>query len=162
MEVLPFGHGRSPSDYVSLDFEARFLRRKRLSLRSGQSVLVDLPHAVGLLAGQALLCDTGLVVEVEAAAEPLLSIQGEDLVRLAWHIGNRHTPCQIAADRLLIQQNPVLAHMLETLGARVEPISAVFEPETGAYGTGRTMGHDHGHDHSRSHPHDHGAPHEHE
>ena len=72
---------------------------------------------------------------------------GDDLPRLAWHIGNRHTPCQVDGDRLLIQNDPVIRHMLGQLGATVTEVTEPFTPEGGAYGHGRTMGHDHGHDH---------------
>ena len=84
------------------------------------------------------------MIAVEAAPEPLLRITG-DLTRLAWHIGNRHTPCQIAGDHLLIRADHVLADMLARLGATVEPVTGAFTPEGGAYGHGRTHGHDHGH-----------------
>ena len=86
---------------------------------------------------------------IKTAEEPLLQITG-DLVQLAWHIGNRHTPCQLEPDRLLIQSDPVIGHMLEHLGATVTSINAQFTPEGGAYGHGRTHSHDHGataHDH---------------
>jgi urease accessory protein len=66
-----------------------------------------------------------------------------DLTRLAWHIGNRHTPCQIEADHLVIRADHVLAAMLTGLGASVTPAKAPFTPEGGAYGHGRTMGHEH-------------------
>jgi urease accessory protein len=72
------------------------------------------------------------------------------LVQLAWHIGNRHTPCQIEKDRLVIQDDPVIGHMLEHLGATVTQVVEPFTPEGGAYGHGRTHSHAHGataHDH---------------
>ena len=72
-----------------------------------------------------------------------MQVTGPDLVRLAWHIGNRHTPCQIEADRLLIQQNHVMWDMLALLGATVKDVSEPFTPEGGAYGHGRTHGHRH-------------------
>jgi urease accessory protein len=72
----------------------------------------------------------------------VLVIRG-DLVRLAWHIGNRHTPCQIGADHLVIRADHVLADMLRGLGATVTETLAPFTPEGGAYGLGRTMGHAH-------------------
>ena len=62
---------------------------------------------------------------------------------LAWHIGNRHTPCQIEEGSLLIQNDPVIRHMLETLGATLEEVEAPFTPEGGAYGHGRTHSHEH-------------------
>jgi urease accessory protein len=146
------------ADRLALDYEARFVRRKRLETVSGASVLVDLAETVSLAAGDALETGDGRLIEVLAASEPLLSVRG-DLVRLAWHIGNRHTPCQIAGDHLLIRADHVLADMLTGLGAEVAPVMAPFTPEGGAYGHGRTMSHSHGHPHddAADHAHDHGA-----
>ena len=134
-------------DRLVLDYEGRFLRRKRVALASGGSLLVDLAETVSLGAGDALETAQGHLIEIVAAPEPLLRITG-DLTRLAWHIGNRHTPCQIADDHLLIRADHVLADMLAQLGAGVEHIDAPFTPEGGAYGHGRTHGHDHGHHHA--------------
>ena len=141
-------HGPA-ADRLVLDYEGRFLRRKRLALASGRFVLIDLPETVSLDAGDALETEEGQMIVVDAAPEPLLKITGE-LTRLAWHIGNRHTPCQVAGDHLLIRADHVLADMLARLGASVEPVTAPFTPEGGAYGHGRTHGHDHGHG---DHPH---------
>jgi len=79
---------------------------------------------------------------VRAAPEDLLQVTG-DLPRLCWHLGNRHTPCQIETERLLIRHDHVLADMLERLGATVDKVNEPFTPEGGAYGHGRTMGHSH-------------------
>ncbi|NKX45864.1 urease accessory protein UreE [Roseicyclus persicicus] len=157
------GHWQGPAaDRLVLDYEGRFLRRKRLTLASGAAVLVDLPETVSLAAGDALETAEGALIEIAAAPEPLLRVTG-DLTRLAWHIGNRHTPCQIAADHLLIRADHVLADMLAHLGATVAPVTAPFTPEGGAYGHGRTHGHDHGpghdHDHAQGHDHDHDHAH---
>lgn len=130
-------------DTVVLDYEGRFLRRKRLVSRAGLSFLVDLPETVSLDPGDAFLLEDGRLIGVDAAMEPCLRVEGS-LPRLAWHIGNRHTPCQIAEDHLLIRADHVLDGMLRGLGARVTPTMAAFAPEGGAYGHGRTMGHDHG------------------
>lgn len=130
-------------DTVVLDYEGRFLRRKRLVSRAGLSFLVDLPETVSLDPGDAFLLEDGRLIGVSAAMEPCLRVEGP-LPRLAWHIGNRHTPCQIAEDHLLIRADHVLEGMLRGLGARVTPTMAAFAPEGGAYGHGRTMGHDHG------------------
>jgi urease accessory protein len=146
-------HGPA-ADRLVLDYEGRFLRRKRLALASGGSVLVDLAETVSLDAGDALETGDGRLIAVEAAPEPLLRITG-DLTRLAWHIGNRHTPCQIAGDHLLIRDDHVLADMLARLGASVERVEGAFAPEGGAYGHGRTQGHDHGHAGHHHHDHDH-------
>ena len=132
-----------------LTYEERFLRRKILHTEDGASVLVDLAHTVSVDHGAAFELADGRMIEVVAAREPLLEVTG-DLVRLAWHIGNRHTPCQIEAHRLLIQNDPVIGHMLEHLGASVANVSEAFTPEGGAYGHGRTHAHAHGataHDH---------------
>ncbi len=148
-----------PVARVVLDYEARFLRRKRLMCEDGEAVLVDLAQTVSLEPGDALQAEGGLV-EVAAADEPLLRISG-DLVRLAWHIGNRHTPCQVDDGVLLIRDDHVLEAMLTGLGARVEAGRGPFRPEGGAYGLGRTHGHSHGPDAGAGQPleHDHGHSH---
>jgi urease accessory protein len=92
----------------------------------------------------AMVLEDGTYILVRAAEEALLRVTGPDLARLAWHIGNRHTPCQIAADHLLIQNDPVIGHMLEHVGATLTEVTAPFTPEGGAYGHGRTHSHEHG------------------
>ena len=127
---------------VTLGYDARFLRRKRLTMASGDSFLVDLAETSNLLAGDAFELTDGRIIEIVAADEDVLVITG-DLVRLAWHIGNRHTPCQIDRDRLTIRADHVLADMLRGLGATVTAACRPFTPEGGAYGLGRTMEHAH-------------------
>ena len=127
---------------VVLGYDDRFLRRRRLTMASGEPFLVDLAETTNLLAGDAFGLDDGRLIEIAAADEAVLVIRG-DLVRLAWHIGNRHTPCQIGPDRLVIRADHVLADMLRGLGASVTEAREPFTPEGGAYGTGRTMGHAH-------------------
>lgn len=143
------------ADTVTLDYEARFVRRKRLITDGGLAVLLDLAETTNLEHGDALKLTDGRLIGVRAGAEPLLEVTGANLTRLAWHIGNRHTPCQIEEGRLLIRDDHVLADMLTKLGATLCRIDAPFTPEGGAYGHGRTMGHDHGHSHSHDHSHDH-------
>ena len=104
--------------------------------------MVDLPETTNLMSGDAFELDDGRIIEIVAADEDVLVITG-DLPRLAWHIGNRHTPCEIRPDRLIIRADHVLAAMLAGLGAGVTPARMPFTPEGGAYGTGRTMGHAH-------------------
>ncbi len=132
----------TPSDHLTLDYEARFLRRRKLVTDGGADLLIDLPETVSLNTGDALEAEGGVLIGIDAAPEPLLKITG-DMTRLAWHIGNRHTPCQIMADHLLIRVDPVLADMLAHLGAETEEITGPFTPEGGAYGHGRTHGHSH-------------------
>lgn len=138
------GAGRSAEDKVRLDYEGRFLRRRRLMTESGAAILVDLPETVSLNEGDALLLTDGTAIGILAAEEPLLEVRGTSLPRLAWHIGNRHTPCAIGADHLVIRDDPVLAAMLRGLGASLSATHGGFSPEGGAYGHGRTLGHHHG------------------
>lgn len=144
-------HGHAvPAGRVVLTYEDRFLRRKLLTLADGRNLLVDLPRTTSLDNGGVLICEDGSEIAVEAKPEPLLSVSGASLPRLAWHIGNRHTPCQIERERLLIQPDHVLKAMLARLGAVLCEVVEPFTPEGGAYGHGRTHAHEHGataHDH---------------
>lgn len=129
------------TDRVVLSYDERLLRRRRLVTDAGAEFLVDLSETTSLNDGDALVLDDGRRVAVVAAIEPVVQVQG-NLARLAWHIGNRHTPCQIERDHLIIRQDHVLEAMLVGLGAAVTHVLAPFRPEGGAYGHGRTMGHD--------------------
>jgi urease accessory protein len=130
------------SDTVVLDYDARLLRRKLLTSTQGVAFMVDLPSVTNLDEVWGFAVEDGHPVRIEAAAEAVLVITG-DLPRLAWHIGNRHTPCQILSDRLIIREDHVLEGMLRGLGATIARASLPFSPEGGAYGHGRTMGHAH-------------------
>ncbi|KPP86030.1 MAG: urease accessory protein [Rhodobacteraceae bacterium HLUCCO07] len=134
------------ADTVVLDYDARLMRRKRLVGRGGLAFLVDLAEVTNLDDHWGFALEDGRAVGVEAAPEDLVEVRG-DLARLAWHIGNRHTPCQIGADHLTIRRDHVIEAMLTHLGAVLTPVKGPFLPEGGAYGKGRTMGHDHGHTH---------------
>ena len=142
---------------VSLTYDARILRRRRLVADDGAAFLVDLPQTVSLDHGDAFALETGALIRVIAAAEELFAITAPDMPRIAWHVGNRHAPAQIEPGRILIQRDPVLRKMLEGLGAEVAEVREPFTPEGGAYGHGRTMGHSHGegetHSHAQSHDH---------
>lgn len=137
-------------DIVTLDYEARYLRRKVLETVHGEKFLIDLPKATVLEHGDLLLLENGNCIEVIAAEEQLLQVQAESTHRLtviAYHLGNRHLPVQVEPSRLLIKQDHVIEDMLHKMGAKVAHISEPFHPEGGAYGLGRTHGHDHGHSH---------------
>lgn len=137
-------HGQTtPMGQLRLDYESRFLRRKVLKTTDGKDVLVDLAQTTSLDHGGVLVLEDGGEIEIVAAPEDLLEITGEDLTRVAWHVGNRHTPCQIEAGRLLIQRNHVMQDMLERIGASLREVVEPFRPEGGAYGHGRTHGHSH-------------------
>ncbi|WP_420584768.1 urease accessory protein UreE [Ruegeria sp.] len=135
-------HG-DPTDCLFLTYDDRFLRRKVLTCESGEQILIDLAQTTSLNHGGALTLDDGREVEIQAAPEALLEVTAPDLTRIAWHIGNRHTPCQIEKDRLLIQVDHVIRDMLLKIGAAVREVHEPFTPEGGAYGHGRTHGHTH-------------------
>lgn len=166
ISVVRAGEWQHADDRLVLDYDERFLRRKRLTAAGGTEFLADLPETTSLDHGDALKLSDGRLVEVVAADEPLLEVTGDGLLRLVWHIGNRHTPCQIGAARLLIRRDHVLAAMLSQLGATLREVEEPFRPEGGAYGIGRTMGHDHddafAHQHGEGrhkHVHHHGSHH---
>lgn len=140
--VLAPGHGRPVAGRIVLDYEGRCLRRRRLVMDGGAGLMVDLPQVVSLAPGAALGLTDGRAVEVIEAHEPVLRIEG-DLPRLAWHIGNRHCPCELHPRHLVIRADPVLEAMLAQLGAQITRAFAPFRPEGGAYGHGRTFGHSH-------------------
>lgn len=125
-----------------MSYDERFLRRKVIKTAQGESLLVDLEHTTSLDHGDAFELTDGRLVEVVAAEEELYEVTG-NLVQLAWHIGNRHTPCQIEDTRLMIQRDKVIGHMLEHLDATLREVSEPFTPEGGAYGHGRTHSHEH-------------------
>ncbi|RED30567.1 urease accessory protein [Rhodopseudomonas thermotolerans] len=155
----------TPADTVVLDFDDRHRRRMAMTGTRGLAFLLDLEQAVALRGGDALVLDDGRLVEVVAAPEPLLEIRGRDpqhLVRLGWHLGNRHLPTQIMAKALRIRRDHVIADMVRGLGGKVVEIEAPFDPEGGAYAPAHDSGeaahghHDHGHHGHAHHDHDHG------
>ncbi len=156
-EILPKGSWEgAPADTVTLDYDSRFRRRIAMTADGGLAFLLDLAEATELRDGDGLRLDDGRIVAVRAAAEPVTDILCRDahhLVRVAWHLGNRHLPTQILPDRLRIRQDHVIEDMARGLGATVERLEAPFDPEGGAYGKGRTHGHDHGHSHGHGHHH---------
>jgi urease accessory protein len=133
-------------DSVVLDADERHRRRIALTGEGGTAFLLDLPHATALKDGDGLVLEDGAIVRVAGKAEPLVEIAAaspQELARLAWHIGNRHTDVQVVGDRLRIRRDHVLEDMLRGLGARLTPIEAPFDPEHGAYGH-QHYHHDHG------------------
>lgn len=142
----------TPADTVVLDYDDRHRRRIAMEGVGGLGFLLDLPEAIALRSGDAIRLDDGRLVEVVGAPEPLVEIRAEGadhLLRLAWHLGNRHLPVQIANGRLRIRRDHVIEAMIEGLGGKLRPIEAAFDPEGGAYLQGSHSHHDHAH-------HDHG------
>ncbi|SMY05886.1 urease accessory protein UreE [Flavimaricola marinus] len=159
-EVRSLAEGETCADHVVLTYEDRLIRRKRLSCASGQHLMVDLPKTIGLDETTVLVTTSGQLIGVKAADEDLLEVSGH-LAHLAWHIGNRHTPCEITDSRIVIRAEKVMSEMLIGLGATVTPMRGPFRPGGGAYGHGRTMGHSHGPDDGHGHQHDHHHDHTH-
>ncbi len=147
--------GRWPRDKargtVTLAYDDRHRRRITLATDAGESFLLDLPRAAVLEAGDGLALDDGSWIEVLPADESLIEVRAGSanlLARLAWHIGNRHLPAQIGADRILLREDAVIIDMLRGLGAAVRRIEAPFTPERGAYD--EAIEHHHG-DHAHEH-----------
>jgi len=137
---------------VTLTFDDRHRRRIRLTDDSGEAFLLDLAEAALMGDGDGLKLVDGGFICVVAAAEPVADVAGSSpahTARLAWHLGNRHTPVQVLADGgLRIRDDHVLIAMLEGLGARVVRHAAPFSPESGAYArNGYADEHGHGHGH---------------
>jgi urease accessory protein len=130
----------------------------------GLEFLLDLETAIALRGGDALVLEDGRLIEVVAAPEPLIEIRGTEpahLVRVAWHLGNRHLPTQIVGKGLRIRRDHVIEAMVKGLGARVIEIEAPFDPEGGAYAAAHAHepaahAHDHAHHDHGHHGHDHG------
>ena len=113
---------------------------------NGMTFLIDFDRPTMLSDGDGLVLEDGSIVLIVGAPEPLVEIsthQKIDALRLAWHIGNRHTDMQVMGDRLRIRRDHVLEDMLRGLGARMSPLEAPFDPEHGAYGHGEHHDHDH-------------------
>ncbi|RZF63261.1 urease accessory protein UreE [Sphingomonas populi] len=154
------GRGSTADDSITLDFDHRNRRRIVLHSDRGTAMLLDMPRAVHLRDGEMLLLEDGARVRVVASDEALLDIDAADvgaLVRIAWHLGNRHLPTQLLAGAnggtLRIRADHVIEAMVEGLGGRCTPIAAPFDPEGGAYAEGTGGGHHHHHHH---HEHAHG------
>ncbi|HUB12126.1 MAG TPA: urease accessory protein UreE [Acetobacteraceae bacterium] len=126
-------------DRVLIDYDHRFRRRILLRTEAGAELLLDLPQALRLRHGDGLVLDAGGVVQVCSRPERLLEIHAHEadaLVRIAWHLGNRHLPVQLLHGRIRIRADHVIRDMVEGLGGHVEEIDAPFDPEAGAYAGG--------------------------
>lgn len=133
----------SATDRVVLDADDRNRRRIVLTGEKGTEVLLDMASPVHLRDGDGLVLDDGAIVLVSGAPEKLVEIcaHGLECVRLAWHLGNRHTDVQIVGEHIRIRRDHVLEDMLRGLGAHLEFVEAPFDPEQGApHGQ-----HEHGH-----------------
>lgn len=145
------GTGHEVVATVTLRFDERHRRRFRMTDDNGVEFLLDLPHAVLLADGDRLILENGGAIRVRAAAEAVADFHtngSEETARLAWHIGNRHTPVQILRDGTLrVLEDHVLIDLAERHGAWVKRHVAPFSPEPGAYAG------EHGHGVGQSHHH---------
>jgi len=133
--------GGEPFTIVVLDADARHIRRRRITLATGEDVLVDLEKPVHLEQGDKLVLEDGRTAQVVAAPEDLMEVTARDarhLTELAWHIGNRHLAAAIGEHRILLRRDRIIRAMLEQLGATVHDVTEPFAPAHGAY---------HSHDH---------------
>ncbi|MBI3480126.1 MAG: urease accessory protein UreE [Nitrosomonadales bacterium] len=133
------------SDRLILPFDRRQKSRLRVQLESGEEVVLFLERGTILRGGDRLRASDGRIVQVVAADEPVMRVTADtpiQLMRAAYHLGNRHVPLQIGEGWLRLEQDHVLMEMLVGLGVHVENQNASFEPEAGAYGGGHRHHHD--------------------
>ena len=119
----------------SIDFKLRPLEKV--------TILIARAGSGGDGKNYGFLLDNGSIILIQSAEEELLEIKSNNLMKITWHIGNRHIPCQIENERLLIQVDKVIENLIIKLGGSVKKVKEEFNPEGGAYGLGRTHGHKH-------------------
>lgn len=157
-EILSHGDWSGDAlDRVVLDYDDRFRRRIVLVGQSGTRALLDLAEPQLLRDGDGLRLESGDIIAVDAAPERLAEIVCEntaELVRVAWHLGNRHLPTQLMDGKLRIREDHVIIDMVTRMGAAVTLIRTPFEPEGGAYGSGQVHSHSHADTDSHTHSHD--------
>lgn len=147
------GTGHLVVSTVTLRFDERHRRRFRMKDDNGEDFLLDLPRAVLLAEGDRLILERGGAIRVKAAPEAVTDFHTNGAAaaaRLAWHIGNRHTPVQVLPNGALrVLEDHVLIDLAERHGAWVKRHVAPFSPESGAYagGHGHGIGGDHHHNH---------------
>ncbi len=136
LTILPAGSWDVATHSVTLDYDRRYRRRLRFVSDQGSEILLDLPEAIHIRGGDALALEDGSLAEIRAADEALLEItspSADGLIRLAWHLGNRHLSVQFLEGRLRILDDHVIADMVRQLGGTAVQITAPFDPEGGAY-----------------------------
>ena len=142
-KILVNPENKKIDDTITLTYDQRFVRRKKLVSDNNFGFLVNLSETVSLKKNDGFLLDNGSIILIKSAEEELLEITSNNLMKITWHIGNRHIPCQIENERLLIQVDKVIENLIIKLGGHVKKVKEEFNPEGGAYGLGRTHGHKH-------------------
>lgn len=149
-------------DTVTLDHAARTRRHAHLKGEGGTEIHLDLDMETTINDGDAMRLEDGQLVQVKAAAEPLLEIRAENplrLMRFAWHLGSQHGLAEVTAEAIYIESNPALAELARGQGCTATPVNRAFQPEKSAH----HCDHDHGHGHHHGHAHhDHGHAHSHD
>ena len=174
-KLIPQGKGLATvllqrASTLELDWDVRQKSRFLATDSLARAIGVLLPRGTVLRGGDVLVAEDGSFVRIVAAAQPVLRIthcsqHGTpfDLIRAAYHLGNRHVPMELKPDHLVMEPDHVLADMLRSMHLIVNATDQAFEPENGAYASGghshAHAEHDHGHDHT--HDHDHGHSHAH-
>ena len=180
-KLIPQGQGLAPvlvrrAAHLELDWDVRQKSRFDAVSSDGRRVGVFLPRGTVVRGGDMLVTQDGSLLRVVAAPQPVLRITActdhhghehphphdpaFDLMRAAYHLGNRHVPIELKPDHLKIEPDHVLADMLRSMHLTVTEVREPFEPEGGAYAAGHGAGH--GHDHGHSHDHGHDHPHAHD
>jgi urease accessory protein len=167
-KLIPGARGLAPvllkrAASVELDWDVRQKSRFDAVDSSGRTLGVFLPRGTAVRGGDALVAEDGSLIRVLAAPQPVLVVRhctehGSpfDLLRAAYHLGNRHVQLELQADRLLLEPDHVLAEMLRSMHLIVSKERSAFEPESGAYAAqGHAQSHGHEHDHKHGHHHDH-------
>jgi urease accessory protein len=166
-KCIPQGQGLAPvlikrATTVELDWDVRQKSRFDATDSTDRQIGVFLPRGTVVRGGDVLLAEDGSLIKVIAAPQSVLKIthcstHGTpfDLIRAAYHLGNRHVPIELKPDHLKIEPDHVLADMLRAMHLIVNAVDEAFEPENGAYATG---GHHGGHSHGHEHGHTHAAP----
>ena len=171
-KIIPQGHGLAPvllkrASTIELDWDTRQKSRFETTDSSGRQLGVFLPRGSVVRGGDVLVLEDGSLVRVIAAPQAVLHISHcaqhgtpFDLVRAAYHLGNRHVPIELKPDHLKIEPDHVLAELLRAMHLIVREDTLAFEPENGAYSAqGHAHGHDHGPQHD-AHGHEHGHAHD--
>ncbi len=169
-KLIPQGRGLAAvllkrATSVDLPWDTRQKSRFDATDSAGRVLGVFLPRCHVVRGGDVLVAEDGSLVRVNAAPQPLLVVRhctshGSplDLMRAAYHLGNRHVQLEVQADRLQFEPDHVLAEMLRSMHLIVSEETAAFEPESGAYGSSAGHGDGHGHGHTHGHAHEHAAP----
>jgi urease accessory protein len=170
-KLIPLGSGLAPAllkraTTVELDWDVRQKSRFDATDSAGRTLGVFLPRGTAVRGGDVLVAEDGSLVRVIAAPQAVLKITHcsshgtpYDLIRAAYHLGNRHVPIELKPDHLKIEPDHVLAEMLRAMDLIVHSVDEAFEPESGAYASGGHAHGGHSHGHSHGHDHDHGHAH---